>query len=98
MFKNSSSRLVFLLCQIFLHALALVVQSAFMLLLVGSCLNLSWTLFCSLIASLQVLEKHGLLEHFGTAEVLGMVFSAMSFKMEVIKDISNSRLMQASTA
>ena len=92
MFKNSSSRLVFLLCQIFLHALALVVQSAFMLLLVGSCLNLS------LIASLQVLEKHGLLEHFGTAEVLGMVFSAMSFKMEVIKDISNSRLVQASTA
>ena len=35
-------------------------------------------------------EKHGLLERFGTAEVLGIVSSAMSFKMELNKDMGSS--------
>ena len=33
---------------------------------------------------------HGLLKRFGTAEVLGIVSSAMSFKMEVKKDMGSS--------
>ena len=44
----------------------------------------------SLIACLQMSENHGLLKRFGTAEVLGMVSSAMSFKMEVNKDMGSS--------
>ena len=43
-----------------------------------------------LIASLQISENHGLLKRFGTAEVLGIVSSAMSFKMEVNKDMGSS--------
>ena len=35
-------------------------------------------------------ENHGLLKRFGTAEVLGIVSSAMSFKMEVKKDMVSS--------
>ena len=36
------------------------------------------------------ISKHGLLKHFGTAEVLGIVFSAMSFKIEMDKDMGSS--------
>ena len=35
-------------------------------------------------------ENHGLLKRFGTAEVLGIFSSAMSFKMEVNKDMGSS--------
>ena len=31
---------------------------------------------------MQMSENHGLLKRFGTAEVLGIVSSAMSFKMQ----------------
>ena len=57
---------------------------------VGSRLNLSRALLRSLIASLQMSENHGLLKRFGTAELLGIVSSAMSFKMEVKKDMGSS--------
>ena len=36
------------------------------------------------------LFANGLLKRFGTAEVLGIVSSAMSFKMEVNKDMASS--------
>ena len=48
--------------------------------MVGSGLNLSRT-------CLQVAVNDGLLKRFGTAEVLGIVLSAMSFKIEVNKDM-----------
>ena len=35
-------------------------------------------------------KNHGLLKRFGTAEVLRIVCSAMSFKMEVNKDMGSS--------
>ena len=41
--------------------------------------HLSRALVRSLMASLQMSANHGLLKHFGTAEVLGIVFFAMSF-------------------
>ena len=37
-------------------------------------------------------ENHGLLKRFGTAEVLGIVSSATSFKMEVNKDMEHQHL------
>ena len=43
----------------------------------------------SLIASLQMSEKHGLLKRFGTAVI---VSSAMSFKMEVNKEWDHQHL------
>ena len=58
----------------------------------GSCLNLSKAMLRSLIAFLQMSENHGLLKHFGTAEVLGIVSSAMSFKMEVNKYMGSSAM------
>ena len=73
-----------------MRALALVMRWAFRLPSVGSRLNLSRALLCCLIASLQMSENHGLLKRFGTAEVLGIVSSAMSFKMEVNKDMGSS--------
>ena len=65
-------------------------QQALRLPSVGSRLNLSRALLRSLIASFQMSENHGLLKRFGTAEVLGIVSSAMSFKMEVNKDMGSS--------
>ena len=44
----------------------------------------------SLIASLQMPENYDLLKRLGTAEVLVIVSSAMSFKMEVNKDMGSS--------
>ena len=44
----------------------------------------------SLIASLQMPKNYDLLKRLGTAEVLGIVSSAMSFKMEVNKDMGSS--------
>ena len=35
-------------------------------------------------------ENHGLLKRFGTAKNLGIVSSAVSFKMEVNKDMGSS--------
>ena len=49
----------------------------------------------SLIAFLQISENHGLLKRFGTPEVLGIVSSAMSFKMEVNKDMGSSAYAMA---
>ena len=63
---------------------------AFRLPSVDSRLNLSRALLRSLIASLQISENYGLLKRFGTAKVLGIVSSGMSFKMEVKKDIGSS--------
>ena len=48
-----------------------------------------------MIASLQVSVNHDLLKRFGTAEVLGIVSSAMSFKIEVNKDIGSSASVMA---
>ena len=44
----------------------------------------------SLIACLQISENHGLLKRFGTAKVIGIVCFAMSFKLEVNKDMGSS--------
>ena len=63
--------------------------------MVGSSLNLSEDLLRSLITSLQVSVKRGLLKRFGTAEVLGIVFSVMSFKIEVNKDMGSSASVMA---
>ena len=51
--------------------------------------------YSSLIVSLHVSEYHGLLKRFGTAEVLGIVCSAISFKMDVNKDIGSSASFMA---
>ena len=65
---------VFLLCRISLRALALAIRYAFRLPLVGSRLNLLRAPLRSLVASLQMSEKRGLLKRFGTVVVLGIVF------------------------
>ena len=54
---------------------------------VFSLINISRAVFLSLIASLQLSEKYGLLKRFGTADVLGIVSSAMSLRMEVNNEI-----------
>ena len=41
-----------------------------------------WALLFSLIASVQVSVNNGLLKCFGTAKILGIDFSEMSFKMD----------------
>ena len=71
--------------------------------MVGSRLNILRALFRSLIVFLQISENHGLLRCFVTAKVLGIVSSAMSFKMEVNKDmgvisIIHDRMVQVSAA
>ena len=59
--------------------------------------RLPWveSLLRSLINVLQVSANHGLLKRFGTADVLGIDFSATSFKMEVIEDMGSSTLVMA---
>ena len=68
-----------------------------MLLVIGIHVTIGWftfeplkALLRCLIASLQMSENYGLLKRFGTAEVLGIVSSAMFFKMEITKDMGLS--------
>ena len=57
----------------------------------GSRLNLLRALLRSLTGSLN----HGLLKHFCTADVLGIVSSAVFFKMDVNEDIESSASLMA---
>ena len=57
--------------------------------------NLLKALSRSLVAYLQVSVNNVLLKRFGTAEMLGIIFSAMSFKMEVNKFMGSSASVMA---